>query len=635
MVKVHPNTPSHADHGIALTAAKNEFQSFQVVVNGADTGASHVSATFSSLTGAGTIGGADVTLYREAFINVTTPTFPTAAKGLYPDALIPDVDEIAGEKRNAFPFDVPAGEARAIWVDIHVPANAAPGDYSGTVAISGTNVSAQIPVTLKVIDAAMPSTSSLSTAFLLFTGNVCAAHTGSGDCGANINKQIDLVARYQKMGLEHRITLSNPFVLMPPGSDWSSFDQAYAQFLDGTVQTRLAGAKMTTAQYPGQRNASQYANFAQHFAAKGWLSRAYDYTADEPPYGVSFSTAQSRAAMVRSAAPNLRTLITTTYQDAQSHGLLGDIDVMVPVVNWIYGQAAPYTGDQRSLYGTFATPPAKELWIYQSCMSQGCAYGTTAPENTGTTGWPSYMIDASAAKNRAMQWIDFEENVNGELYYETALSLPNAWSNQYQFNGNGEGNLFYPGTPATIGGTTDVPVASIRMKLLRLGMQDYEWLKMVSDAGDASFASTTAKSVVPTPYQVPDDGTAFDTARAQLIARYATIKGLDSQPPPTPTPTPTPTPDGGTGTGSGSGSGSGNSGSGSGNSGSGSGTTSSSNGVTITPNGAGQAHGCSATSGATMPFALLLLLAVTYGARSLRAVSRTVARRLGDSSEPQ
>jgi len=33
----------------------------------------------------------------------------------------PDVDPIAGEKRNAFPFDVPANESRAVLVDVHAP----------------------------------------------------------------------------------------------------------------------------------------------------------------------------------------------------------------------------------------------------------------------------------------------------------------------------------------------------------------------------------------------------------------------------------------------------------------------------------------------------------------------------------
>jgi uncharacterized protein (TIGR03382 family) len=62
-------------------------------------------------------------------------------------------------------------------------------------------------------------------------------------------------------------------------------------------------------------------------------------------------------------------------------------------------------------------------------------------------------------------------------------------------------------------------VSSIRLKLIRQGMQDYEWLRLVERAGDAAFA----RSVVPAAYRVGDDGAAFDEARARLIARYLVL----------------------------------------------------------------------------------------------------------------
>src|SRR5688500_2148517 len=121
-------------------------------------------------------------------------------------------------------------------------------------------------------------------------------------------------------------------------------------------------------------------------------------------------------------------------------------------------------------------------------MSHGCAYGTNAPENQPGAGWPSYIVDRSAAKSRVMEWVTFLGGGTGELYYQTVGMLDTAWKDQFRFNGNGDGTLFYPGTPAIIGGTVDVPVASLRLKYIRQGVQDYEWLKMVSDAGDPEFA---------------------------------------------------------------------------------------------------------------------------------------------------
>jgi hypothetical protein len=158
--------------------------------------------------------------------------------------------------------------------------------------------------------------------------------------------------------------------------------------------------------------------------------------------------------------------------------------------------------------------------MYQSCMSHGCAYGTNAPENKPGAGWPSYMLDRSAAKARAMEWVTFLQGATGELYYQTVGMLSTAWADQYRFNGNGDGTLFYPGTPQAIGGKTDVPVASLRLKLIRQGMQDYEWLKAVSDAGDPDYARKVARDLIPAASRVTDDGAAFDAARVKLIQRY-------------------------------------------------------------------------------------------------------------------
>jgi len=547
MVKVRPTYAAHADSGVRATAARNEFVSFQVVVHGADTGATHVRAALPALSGPSSIGGADVTLYREAFLNITTPTGPNTITGRWPDALVPDVDEISGERRNAFPFDVPRNEARAIWIDVHVPADAPPGAYSGAVHVTADGgFSADVPVSISVVRAQLPSTPSLSTAFRLYAPNVCRAHTGLSDCGGATMTN-SLIDRYERMALEHRFTVSNPFQGLPP-ADWSAFDTAYAKYLDGTSQTRLSGARMTSAEYPGARVAADYARFAAHFEARGWLERAFDYTADEPPYGVSYSTALQRANLVKQSAPGLRTLITTTLPNADANGLTLVTDIMVPVVNWMDGVDPPYVGDQRPAYDGFLGHARGKLWLYQSCMSHGCAYGTTLPENRPGAGWPSYMVDVSAAKNRAMEWISFLERASGELYYETAMALPTAWTNVYQFSGNGDGTLFYPGTPAMIGGTTNVPVASIRMKMIRLGMQDYEWLKMVADAGDPAFSQSVARGAVPTAHDVPDDGAAFEHARSQLISRYLDLTATGSSDPIS-TPPSGPVPDPGPGSG--------------------------------------------------------------------------------------
>src|SRR4051794_7554480 len=94
-VKIRPNLtpPAAPSAGAALSAAQNEFEAFQVVVTGAATGVSMALEALDDGKGH-VISGRDLTLYREALINVTQPTGGDGAAGIWPDALVPNVDPI-------------------------------------------------------------------------------------------------------------------------------------------------------------------------------------------------------------------------------------------------------------------------------------------------------------------------------------------------------------------------------------------------------------------------------------------------------------------------------------------------------------------------------------------------------------
>ncbi len=209
-----------------------------------------------------------------------------------------------------------------------------------------------------------------------------------------------------------------------------------------------------------------------------------------------------------------------------------DIDILVPVVNWTDDKpGSPVAGDQRDRYdGFLGSGSDKEVWLYQSCMSHDCGgtvdIGNPTADDRYYTGWPSYMIDASAARTRAMEWVSFLERASGELYWETTAGYAHdPWSNLWDFSGNGDGTLFYPGTPSRIGGQTDIPVASIRLKMIREGMQDYEYLKLVSDLGDREGATKIARDLFPNAYSTDVDPGRLASARAQLAARILQLQG--------------------------------------------------------------------------------------------------------------
>jgi glycosyl hydrolase family 123 len=506
--KIQANASARTTAAARIAAARDEFEAFQVVVTGS---ASNVRATATDLTGPGKIG--NVRLYREALMNITSPSGADGAIGEFPDGLVPDVDETYGERRNAFPFTVPAGESRAIWVEVLVPADAAAGDYTGTVHVTWDGGAKDVPVTLTVWPFTLPSSASLKTAFGFTWGALNSAFGVS-----SLDDIAALRDLYNRFALDHRLTLSH--IDDGGGNDMTHFASVYGPSIDGTAATHLPGAKMTAVEMMGD-----VGTWSPFFAQRGWSDRLFQYTCDEPPLTCAWSDIPTRAAAAHGANPSVRTLVTTTIQEATAQGVLSSIDILVPVINYLDDKSgSTFTGEQRGNYDSWLAGSAKrELWTYESCMSHGCGggvnFGNPSASDLYFTGWPSYAIDATAVRNRALEWLSFRYHLTGELYYETVEAFrADPWTSQWAFGGNGDGTLFYPGTTARIGGSHPVPVASIRLKMIREGMEDYEYLKLLSDLGGEADAQAIAANLFPHAYDTAKSADDLFAARAQLAA---------------------------------------------------------------------------------------------------------------------
>ncbi|HSD20323.1 MAG TPA: DUF4091 domain-containing protein [Anaeromyxobacter sp.] len=518
MEKIRPGEPARATTVARISAARNEFEAFQVVITGS---ARNVRATASALTGPGGAQLAAPRLFREALLNLTRASAPDGATGKFPDALVPDVDEIANERRNAFPFDTRGSESRAIWAEVFVPPGAAPGLYRGEVRLDYSGRSATVAVELTVWEFDLPSTATLRSAFGLAWGALPSGHgIGSSDVVAFAT----LRARYGQLALDHRLTISRHDDGM--WADLAHFDRYYGPLMDGRANTRLEGARLTAVEYLGNlQDTANMARWATHYRARpGWFERLFQYTCDEPPYqGCGWGDIVTRAGAAKAADPEFRTLVTTTIQEADANEASRLLDLIVPVVNYMDDTTGGYAGNQRWKYDRFLeSDPLNEVWLYQSCMSHGCGGSSSY-----STGWPSYMVDASAVRNRAMQWLDFKYQATGELYWDTTYAYLSGdpWTSVWEFDGNGDGTLFYPGTPAKIGGTTHVPVASIRLKMIREGMEDYEYLTLLSDLGDAGLAAQIVNDLFPSASRTEQSAASLMAARERIAKRILELRG--------------------------------------------------------------------------------------------------------------
>lgn len=539
LAKVQPDALPGTQHFADLHAARNEYESFQIHVRG-EASPLEISVTVSDLVNAG--GGRiaatpNVAVLREGYLKVTTLSDLNGISGLVPDPLIPGTDPYFHEKRSGFPMAVPAGETRSVWVDLFVPPKTPSGFYMATATLNdGANVLAKVPVRLAVWSFDLPATATLKSAFGMgYPGfgyaaygdyNGVSRYPGSGGSSEQALALIHVAVA--SFFLDHRVTIS-AVVKQPdvPEGDWRDFDRTYGPLLKGQAKTLAAGASLTSLQYPngGAEKPADLKDYAKHFGAASWLPRLFVYVCDEPPTAACPWDALLKSAnAVHAAAPGIKTLVTTGIAQATQNGVLGGIDILAPVIDRMHPMDST---SQRDSYNEWLKDPTKELWWYQSCdQHSSCTDGKPGPK---TSTWPSYMVDASPVRNRISQWLAYLYGVHGELYYSVENWGDDVWDHQYSYGGNGDGMLYYPGTPAHIGGKTPIPVASMRLKLIRDGMEDYEYLAALATAGQSKLVEEVLKSFITNAFTFKDDPAALQSARTRLGTSLHRI-GIGRQP---------------------------------------------------------------------------------------------------------
>ncbi|HRC59096.1 MAG TPA: DUF4091 domain-containing protein, partial [Kofleriaceae bacterium] len=293
--------------------------------------------------------------------------------------------------------------------------------------------------------------------------------------------------------------------------------------LKGTSSARLPGAKLTTVFHREMTDTdvSAWITFAK---AHGFYDRLYFYPVDEPTWAgdpaSAWNTFKLWSDKVHAIDASSRIILTASMQDAVSRSAATKIDAFVPIINELEDRSGAYAGNQRAKYDAWMSGAAKrEMWAYQACPSHGCGMPVgcgTPSKGIEHTGWPNLMIDTSSVQVRAFAWQSFRFRVTNELFWDIASMLNTSWTNQCSYGGHGEGTFFYTGTPARVGGTSHIPVESIRLKMMREGREDYEYLAMVARTNPA-LANSVANTLFPHSYASAQTAAALESARSQLF----------------------------------------------------------------------------------------------------------------------
>jgi len=512
LTKLRPQDLLPAGREIALSAARGECEAAQVAVR-SPRGLSALRAEAAPLAP----GGVPVVLYRVATLDLARPSGPDGAAGTWPDPLVPVRDPDFGEARRAFPVAVPAGALQSIWVEICIPDDltvearrpraaragpAAPPTRAGPEAdvlrgavrvLDGDRLVASVPLTVHLWPFTLPRTPTFVAAFGLST-RLGTRALGHPDDPA-------LARALVAAALRHRLS---PFTLSadPPGGrctaaacnlDWSALDAELSPLLDGTLvpgvkggfaEVRIPGAVWSG---PEEDLTATLRAWREHFAHRGWLERLWLYTLDEPGPAELGELAR-RARLARTAG--LRVFATTLPQPV----LAGLVDAFAPNLTLLPGgRAAPGV-----------------RFSYASCLSHGCGElpspedaprrATRAAMVRAFQGWPGYEIDRPATAARAVAWLAWRRGLAGELYYDMLQAWTrDPWTDVRAFAGNGDGTLLYPGRPEALGGVHPFPVGSLRLAVIRDGLEDLELLRLAEAAGLGPLAETLAARLVPSP----------------------------------------------------------------------------------------------------------------------------------------
>jgi len=448
---------------IMLSACRGEGESAQVVVMALDQPVRIEKVTVAAFRregGADELPARSVRLFRVDYVHTRPPAYPVDYVGWWPDPLVPPE-----------PVEVAARELQPFWLAVYVPPDARPGLYRSRVWVKdGAGGVLSWPIELQVWDLSLPWPSRLKTAFsMLQRYDQCRWYGFEG------LPPRDYRLRLYELLFEHRLNPMSLYTdeLWPPRED-----------LEWCVKRGLNAVNIRTVNNPDPGVLAYVKQQADWMREKGLLPLAYVYGFDEAGPDLWPALRETYAA-VREIVPDLPRACTV----APNEELDGYVDIWVPLTAAYNHREA----EKRRRAGD-------EVWWYICC-------GPWHP-------YCNWFIDYPATDARVLFWQTFKYHVTGFLYYEIAMwrtnmiTEPSAdltqiphedeavrkaiaegkrwpevpWNTFTFARFNGDGLLIYPGRNQT-------PLPSLRLEVIRDGIEDYDLLSLLRELRDKVLAS--------------------------------------------------------------------------------------------------------------------------------------------------
>jgi hypothetical protein len=411
-------------------------------------------------------------------------------------------------------FDIAASSNQSIWADVYIPKTAPSGVYGAMLTIRENGaVTHKVPVSLRVRNFALPDAPSAKTMLFTSQGDISPRY---GSAAATALKNQRLMAHRHRISLigdDENQTGTQPasdYVGVLNGSFFSA-PNGYAGPGAGTGQNVYS-----IGTYGSLTEGSTEAAFTSAF--NGWETwfeanspgtERFVYLCDESACTETsplLATQLQWWAAIGGVGSKLHTLATQDLLDAPM--ALSD-----PTSTWPFSQGVSDGGtttggttaaDQTAANAVLAAEPARRLYAYNG---QRPGAGSCATEDDGVAlreqPWGQY-------KKKIDRWFwweatyydDNQAGLGTVDLFNSANTFGVATSDPtYGTNGgaNGNGVFIYPGTdilfPSSSYGISG-PIASLRLKHWRRGLQDVDYLTLAA-AIDASSVGAIVDKLVP------------------------------------------------------------------------------------------------------------------------------------------
>ena len=468
-----------ASPGIELSAAKGEYESFQIAFQPLKD-LENITVAFSDLEGPRpwyyfgrpVIPKAQLEVREVALVKRSQQWDFIDHTGMIPDPLRPDKS-----------FTFKAGASRSLWVTVHVPQNTPAGEYSGSIKIGGP-LNLDMPIKLKVRNFALPE---------LTTFNLNAEVKPRAIALYDKRPWLEVMRDYFPDMAAHRARVTNfeifPIPVVKDGKvslDPASLAESdatidYAKslgfhtfttsksafYLGGAAEKKEMGVSWKDTPWAAQkfdtgvsrtdpefpRIYGDYLNLtAAHYREKNTLGNVLQYIFDEP---FLWAKTPEQKQMINqfyaiSKKAGFRNFLTTSPNPEYT-----DIDVWCP----LYHHAISHKEEMEKA----KKAGQSVIWYHNEF----------------------YTTNRSALNARLVGWFTWRYQFDAYLI----------WSINYWAEGNpweeskldGDGYLIYP-NPAGEG----KPCSSIRWEMMREGIEDYDYFVILKNRADAVIGNASS-----------------------------------------------------------------------------------------------------------------------------------------------